>query len=225
MPLVAINRTTGERIDITRYDDPRNQINSSDLVCPECRHSMSLKAGMVRIAHFAHRPGSDCTYGVGERPEHLMGKRYLAERLRKEGNGYFETQVEIEFPIANRRADVMQIFATGWMIAHEIQLASITPGEMQQRSDDYLKAGCDAIWYLGLQANTPTNRKWAEGHQHVVYILDFKESRDEAVTEQIGSTSDRRYAHQVDDNNDMPDDRERIIHQLPTNGRIYPKSA
>jgi competence protein CoiA len=176
MPLVARNAKTGERIDITRHVDPRSDLRAEEVVCPECAWPMIVRHGMLKVAHFAHRPGANCAYGAGETIYHLMGKQFVAEWLRE--NSGLEVPVEFEWKIANRRADVAQIFPTGWTVAYEIQLASITPADLQARSDDYLAAGCDVIWLLGKAALTVPNRKWAEQFQGFVPTLIFHELKD-----------------------------------------------
>lgn len=176
MPLVAQNKQTGERIDITRYKNPRIEIPAASVVCPECQYPMVLKAGMIKIAHFAHKPGSNCSYGVGESADHLALKNYLIEWFRAETDEQFNVAVEPEYKIGNRRADVAQIFPTGWIVAHEVQLASITVEELEQRTRDYLTAGCDVIWYLGKSAFTPANCAWVERYQGQVLSWEFQDA-------------------------------------------------
>lgn len=172
MPLVAINRSTGERIDVTVYDDPRSQVPVNGLMCPECKSPMMLKAGTIKIAHFAHKANSNCEYGQGETRQHLEGKRMIAAWLRKTMP---KSKVELEYPIANRRADIAQIFPNGWIMVHEIQLASITVEKLWERTRDYMEAGCDSFWYFGERTATPANKQWAMDHQGRVLYLRFTE--------------------------------------------------
>lgn len=173
MPLVAHDGVTGNRIDITLYENPRSELPTSNIVCPECQSPMILKAGAIKVAHFAHKPGSNCSYGRGETPEHIAAKRMLAAWLRSEMQG---CSVELEYPIANRRGDLAQMFPNGWIVVHEIQLASITTEELQKRTDDYMNAGCDVIWYFGNKTYTPANRAWSERFQGMTILLEFKGS-------------------------------------------------
>lgn len=173
MPLVAHDGQTGQRIDITLYKNPRVELPTSNIVCPECNSPMVLKAGVIKMAHFAHKPGSNCSYGCGESLEHMTAKRMVATWLRGEMSGCV---VEPEYSISNRRADLAQIFPNGWIVVHEIQLASITTEELQKRTDDYMNAGCDVIWYFGKKTSTPANRTWAERFQGQVLVLEFRES-------------------------------------------------
>ncbi len=174
MPLVAHSRLTGERVDITLYKNPRTELPTTDLVCPECKSSMVLKAGQIKTAHFAHKAGSNCEYGTGETIQHLAGKRMLAEWLRKE---VINAVAEIEYPIANRRADIAQIFPNGWVLVHEVQLASITTEKLQERTNDYMNAGCDVLWYFGPRTATPANKDWAMVHQGQVLFMEFNYER------------------------------------------------
>lgn len=179
MPLVAKHAVTGERIDITLYDDPRAQLNAADVVCPECDHPMILKAGLIKIAHFAHKPGSDCKYGVGESRDHLMCKNHLIQLFRSEITDFFLSEVFPEYWIGKRRTDVAQVFSNGWIVAHEIQLASITVQELEERSLDYRAEGADVFWYLGKSANTPANRKWAQEWQEQALVWEFFDAQNE----------------------------------------------
>lgn len=176
MPLVALDSKTGERIDVTVYENPRVELTASRVCCPECRLPMILKAGLIKIAHFAHKPGAECSYGKGETKQHLLGKRMIAEWLRETQPG---SKVELELPIGNRRADIAQIFPNGWIVVHEIQLASITVESLTERTNDYLREGCDTVWYFGQNTATPTNRRWAYEHQAHVLILQFTEEQVE----------------------------------------------
>lgn len=191
MPLVAKHAATGERIDITLYDDPRAQLKAADVVCPECDYPMILKAGLIKIAHFAHKPGSDCKYGVGESQDHMMLKNYLIQWFRSEASEQYVSDVQPEYVIGNRRADVAQIFRNGWIVAHEVQLASITTQELEERTRDYLAEGCDVIWYLGKSANTPANRKWIEDYQGQVLVWEFRDAQSHSMRDvkQFGDSS------------------------------------
>ena len=180
MPLVALNKSTGERIDITVFGDtlrgntdPRKKIRSTEIMCQECGEGMILRAGLIKAAHFAHKPGSNCTYGNGESVYHLAAKKYIAEFLRTQGEKEFNARVELEWKIGNRRAAVVQIFEAGWAVAHEIQLASITTEELEERTQDYLRNGCDVIWYLGKSANTQANRQWVKNNQYSILEIMF----------------------------------------------------
>jgi competence protein CoiA len=163
MPFVAIDVRTKERIDITLCKDPRVELEAGNYVCPLCDVQMYLRAGKVISAHFAHSVA--CTSRYGAHPEssaHLESKRVLASWLRGQYASSRGAKVELEYrvPEAGRIADIMVTLPTGWRIAHEIQLASITIGEIQERTLSYARAGIDVCWWLGNAAETHVNKNW-----------------------------------------------------------------
>ncbi len=121
-----------------------------------------------------------------ESSEHLAGKTFIRDFLREfHAKDYAQAKFHLEFPIKiatgpnqgkRRIADIAAVFPCGYVIVHEIQLASITPDELQERTDDYFSSGCDVIWWLGKSAHTSGNEKWAkDNHLGNVYLLDFQE--------------------------------------------------
>lgn len=174
MPFVAMQRSTGRRIDITRVANPAKDIDRTDIVCPHCEARMTVVSGAVVVSHFRHVV--TCTSPMnqhGETIEHLIGKRYVADYLR----GYHGTTATIDFevPIAevSRIADVMVVFQNGNRVAHEIQLASITAEELEQRTADYWIAEVDVVWWLGKSAYTDNNREWCLGRFGEVRRLEY----------------------------------------------------
>jgi competence CoiA-like predicted nuclease len=163
MPFVALHRETKERIDITRIENPRETLKSGDYVCQLCGIPVIIKAGLIVRAHFAHTSLCDSDYqSQPESPDHREAKVFLATHLHESFNDYRNTQIEYEVPIPDvkRIADLMVTFPTGWCVAHEIQLASITTETLEERTNDYIRAGVDVVWWLGKSANTPANRNW-----------------------------------------------------------------
>ncbi len=180
MPFVAKLRSGGERIDITRVERPREMLPAGDIICQLCGEAMIVKAGFVVRAHFAHRPGSVCASqwdAHPESPEHRLGKLLIAERLREELADSTAARIEYEVPIREvmRIADVMVIYPNGWRVAHECQLASITTEILTQRTEDYLNAGVDVVWWLGKHAATSHNLRWVYGYQGFALELHFAE--------------------------------------------------
>jgi competence CoiA-like predicted nuclease len=177
MPFIARDRTTRERIDITTYELPRQQLSAGNIMCQFCEQPLIIRAGQIVRAHFAHKAVCTSAYvGHPESQEHLLGKAIVAERLRQDFAEYSTARIEFEYPIpeVKRIADIMVLFPNGWRIAHEIQLASITAGILQQRTEDYLHAGIDVFWWLGRTADSPANREWCE--QYFGYSLSLNMS-------------------------------------------------
>ena len=173
MPLIGLNKHTGERVDITKLGDPRRTLKRGDLVCPYCNQEMTVVAGLVRIKHFRHLVGcSDTTVRHPESIQHLLGKMYVSELL-KDMYPTESVEFEVNLPEIGRIADVLLEMKTGWRVANEIQLATITTEELVERTKSYLNSGIDVTWWLGGKANTPTNRYWVADIFGDVRILEF----------------------------------------------------
>lgn len=163
MPFIALDKESRERIDITKVDNPRVTLKSDRMICQLCEQPMLIKAGLVIRPHFAHRAKCTSDYAHHpESPEHLLCKEMVARGLKEELVEYIQAdiQYEVKVPEVRRVADVMATFPNGWRVAHEIQLASVSIEDLQQRTDDYAEAGIDVVWWLGKSADTPANRDW-----------------------------------------------------------------
>lgn len=167
MPLVALDESTGEKI-ISLDFESANEIRAKfkSLTCPFCKERLIPRGRLDYVLHFVH-PKS-CTSQMEhhpESPEHLFGKRKLYELLKKELQEYTDVHPTLEYPIPEagergRIADVAAVFPTGYVLVYECQLASISVAELAQRTEDYVNAGVDVVWFLGKNADTPTNRDW-----------------------------------------------------------------
>lgn len=69
-------------------------IASCDYTCPYCQAMVYKRTGKVRRHHFAHYPGSSCSYS-GESDLHYGAKYYLCEKLRANARLEIEVPVEI----------------------------------------------------------------------------------------------------------------------------------
>jgi competence CoiA-like predicted nuclease len=176
MPFIALNRSTGERVDITKIEHPRLHLKSDALICQLCEQPVIIKAGLLTRPHFAHR--SHCSTDYHNHPEsieHLLGKEMVARGLKEEFAEYAQAdiQYEVKVPEVKRVIDVMASFPNGWRVAHEIQLAGITTEELQQRTEDYARAGIDVVWWLGKSADTPANQAWCNARFGFSLSLDL----------------------------------------------------
>jgi competence protein CoiA len=180
MGLVAKNKRTDELIYIFDYKNPRSELKKDDLVCHLCGGELIIKAGLVRIKHFSHKPNSPCSCDYERHPEseeHLFFKRLIATQLSREFEEYLNAKPLLEYPVheVRRVADMVFAFPSGWLVAHEIQLSSITTEQLEQRTNDYRNAGVDVIWWLGKSADTETNRQWLYKNYGECYTLDWDE--------------------------------------------------
>lgn len=179
MGLVAKNKKTGELVYIFEYKQPREEINKNDISCHLCGGDLIIKSGLVRMKHFAHKPDAPCSCDYDRHPEsyeHLFFKRLLALELGNEFQEYLNTKPKLEYPLheVKRIADIVFEFPSGWLVAHEIQLSSITTEELEKRTNDYRNAGVDIIWWLGNRADTPRNREWLFENFGECYTLDWE---------------------------------------------------
>jgi competence protein CoiA len=178
MPLVAKDKLTGDRVDITRYPSPRTELDSTNLVCPLCEIEMIVVAGLIKIHHFRHK--TECLSDCARHPEsyeHLKTKAYIRDTMKDWFAEFTTAQPELEviIPEANRQADILFSFPNGWRVACEVQLASITIEELEERTNDYLRAGIDTFWFFGKSAASPTNLEWSTKTYGYVFKLYYKE--------------------------------------------------
>jgi competence protein CoiA len=170
MPLVAIHPATQTRIESLDFSsglEIRSKYPVKELRCPFCDGEVYPRDRQGFVLHFAHNKGG-CSTQLGHHPEsreHLRGKAYLAQLLKLALSGYSSAPVFLEYPLPEagqhgRIADVAAVFPSGYILAYECQLASISVEEIQQRTIDYANAGVDVVWWLGGRANTPIIRDW-----------------------------------------------------------------
>lgn len=169
MPFVGTLASSGERVDIMRVEHPREMFAFGDVLCPLCECALIVKDGLVRVKHFAHQARCSSPLARPESAAHLLGKWYIAERVSLELPRYTRAEIEYEviLPEVGRVADVLVTFEDGWRVAHECQLASITTGELHERTASYEQGGIDVIWWLGGPAATKENLTWCVWKQSV----------------------------------------------------------
>jgi competence CoiA-like predicted nuclease len=190
MGFTARRRATGELISILDFPNPRMEIEKEDIECHLCKGDLIIKDGLKRIKHFAHKPNSPCSCDYDRHPEsyeHLFFKRLIAENLGQEFSEYLGVKPILEYPIheVRRIADIVFEFPSGWLVAHEIQLAGITTEQLEERTNDYRNAGVDVIWWLGKTANTRTNREWVTRTFGECYVLDYESVRQHREEENL----------------------------------------
>jgi hypothetical protein len=101
----------------------------------------------------------------GESWEHRLGKMLARDHALKLlsinpiAKGVYEHRLIL--PDGRWRiADVAFLYPGGFCTVIEIQLASITPEELEARSHDYESIGIECYWWLGKSATTPSNIQW-----------------------------------------------------------------
>lgn len=112
--------------------------------CPCCETEVTIKAGKVKIPHFAHKRNSSCN--ASSEPEsdyHLTGKVKLYQWLSKQ----FPAILEAYIPEINQRADIL-VKAGTQKYAIEFQCSTIPEESFIKRTDSYRAAGIIPIWII-----------------------------------------------------------------------------
>ena len=136
--------------------DPAVAPRDAPYTCLLCAEPVGLRRGVIRAAHFAHRPGSRCA-GSGESVEHAAFKRLLAEGLAKHQRftarlqcpacGHRQTttyplapgaEVALEVPVGPYRADVAVLRRGEVVLAFEVYVTHAVGAEKA--------AGLDVPW-------------------------------------------------------------------------------
>ncbi|MDX1016396.1 hypothetical protein GOL25_25975 [Sinorhizobium medicae] len=114
--------------------------------CPECGQPVTLRKGQIKIAHFAHKPPTDCTWAKGETAAHLEAKVVLRDAFRR--LGYVANyEVNVLSIQGDRRADVFVTSPDGqrrW--AFEIQHTPILYPAIEARTKAYIAAQVPVLW-------------------------------------------------------------------------------
>lgn len=173
MPFIAKVLPSGERIDITQHSVPQLKASYApgQFTCQLCGQPLSirqehLRNGSVVSPHFFHT--KECVSDFDAHPEsaeHRFAKVWLRDYLH-DLYQIKSLQIDLEVPVRmnwrarGRIADLLIKWPMGWREAHEIQLASITVDQLEERTDDYLRSGIEVYWWFGNNAATSPNKKW-----------------------------------------------------------------
>ena len=120
-------------------------VRGPDFRCPGCKGIVILHKGRKVIAHFKHKPPTDCTWAKGETKAHLEAKRILFDALTGRGH---KAQIECVIPAlpGDRRADVVASSPKGQQVAIELQHTPIGLDEIERRAFSYAREGIAQIW-------------------------------------------------------------------------------
>ena len=183
MTISAINKKTGDRVILNGIEDPKKQLGGvtwHDLVCPitdlpvvpvkKCSRSGHFVKSHFRRKEVFVWPDHtipDEEYftrrGGPERIEHIEGKlKIITDAIKydeecKPNLAVPEYRVMINREGKYRIIDVAFLIEDGRVLAHEMQLASISPETLAERTKDYFEAGIDVQWWFGLEAKTKAN--------------------------------------------------------------------
>ncbi|WP_336045803.1 competence protein CoiA [Solibacillus ferritrahens] len=114
--------------------------------CPQCKEKLLLKAGQIKIPHFAHSKNSNCVSLFSERESaaHLLGKQQLFQLFTKLK---LQPMLEPYLPFLGQRPDIF-ISKKDRQYAIEFQCSPISQELFLQRTKGYLKANITPIWLL-----------------------------------------------------------------------------
>jgi len=148
--LVAIRADTGERLAIGDADTDllRTLSDAHKLRCPHCDSLLMLKAGNVRLHHFAHVTLNACSYADHE-PEsdrHRLGKYRLYQHFRRDAQ---DAALERWLPQTDQRADCYISMPDGQGYALEFQQVNNTIEHWNERHTLYRGINVCDIWFLG----------------------------------------------------------------------------
>ena len=188
MPLTAKIKTTGEIVNILRYQKPRTELPTQDLVCPGCGEKMFIVTPQHKINHFRHRkagcenhPGIG-KYGPGESLQHLIGKIEMGRLVKHEliQSGYDANEITIDYEVhvkaIDRWADVV-VTCGETKIVVEVQISTQTYEEASQRIQDYESQGFEVKYALGQRVTKNPCIDAVFEHNCQAYFISFEETK------------------------------------------------
>lgn len=156
--------------DATEPIEAREATTARTYTCVGCGAPAILKRGKVKIAHFAHRNGSECSQTTGESDEHREAKTAIYDALRADPR---VSAVQMEKPLGASRPDVY--FEQGRVrVAIEVQRTSITINDMMVRTEAYARAGIAVLWVcLGRPTRLKSWQKWVHMSNYArIYVWE-----------------------------------------------------
>lgn len=183
--MLVARDTSGMQVEAAR------DLGNDEFTCPTCTGPVLLKRGRVKIAHFAHLPGSDC-WSEPESVTHLRAKHLLATKFRGRGH---QVALEEVHHRHGRRVDIAVTVATrtgNARVAVEVQDSAISVEDMKARTridrrlgflhtlwvftDKRARALLDIARNIGddyLESRIPRELLWVDNrHGQGVFVLD-----------------------------------------------------
>lgn len=132
----------GNIVWITSSNVERLKRDLLGFFCPCCRSRLLIKAGKIKLPHFAHPLDADNCSQSGESEKHHLGKHALATYFQLHG---CKVKMEVYFSTINRQADLV----LGEHIVIEYQCSTILKQEFLKRTNDYRSQHLRVYWLLG----------------------------------------------------------------------------
>lgn len=142
--LIALNRFN-KLVSLVRKFSPEElaALKKQSYFCPGCGADLVLKAGEVKIPHFAHRSLADCdASSEPETPLHLHGKLQLQEFFSRLNHS---AELEKYLPAIKQRADLF----VRQNMAIEFQCSAISASQIRSRTEGYQSIAIESQWILG----------------------------------------------------------------------------
>ena len=187
---VAIEKETGKTILSEEVTEEQFRaeylcpLTNSPVVCVRGHGIHILDAATSVVPYFRHKTagviisseyyddddlfkGTTDSKTYSESMYHRLGKKTVADHIsniykkthpEKDINVSYELRVEIQDRW--RIIDVAAVFPNGLIEAYEVQLSPISDVDLEQRTNDYLSVGIEAVWLFGKKANTESNKDW-----------------------------------------------------------------
>ena len=133
--------------------------------CPCCNSEVVVKAGFIKIPHFAHKSHASCN--ASSEPEsdyHLLAKRNLFKWFRSHG---YQAELEGYIPNIKKRADIL-VRSGEKQYAIEFQCSTISEAIFIERTVAYQSVGIIPIWILAAK-----NVKRVEAHEFKISAFQW----------------------------------------------------
>lgn len=127
------------------YEHYKKAGQKGELICDDCGTEVILKAGNIKIPHFAHKTHNrDCYYEkTNESEEHKKGKFILYSWLKEQYKDY----VYINKKYGNRRANV-SIETDNGIVAFQYIRSERNLIEWEDKRNDYLSSGIINLYFF-----------------------------------------------------------------------------
>ncbi|WP_409304666.1 competence protein CoiA [Peribacillus sp. SCS-155] len=121
------------------------KLRSQTLFCPCCKTPVLLKAGSIKIPHFAHLKNASCSASSEPESEyHLLGKKELFKLLISHG---YDAMLEAYIPEIRQRADIL-VRTDSQILAIEFQCSTVSEAVFQKRTNAYIQQDILPVWVL-----------------------------------------------------------------------------
>jgi competence protein CoiA len=130
--------------------------------CPECLAEVTLKKGLKKEHHYAHKPPTTCLYGTTESQLHLHTKREIYKILVNHPKC---TKVALERKLNGVRPDI-SLFIDKTAVAIEVQCGTIDIYDIICRTKRYAEFNIYLLWLIPHSEPTTSWREKEYSYVH-----------------------------------------------------------